>query len=155
MFFEVVHLKQTFTKCTILFNCNMGWHCDTGCICAFPNFLTLNGCFLPLHGTIHLVVVVETQCVSFVAENEFMYYSICKGMKASPSLALTFGYPLIAIKILYLFGFNHCILLWESYNYLNIGARIRFHRLKFCRRFSFPLVCVTDTARFILLIRSP
>jgi hypothetical protein len=72
VFFEVVHLKQNGTKCAILFNCNVGSHCDTGCIYAFPTFLTLNGCFLPLHGTIHLVFYVETQCVSFVGENEFM-----------------------------------------------------------------------------------
>jgi len=44
----------------------------TGCVCAFHTVLTLNGYFVPLHGTILLVFFVETQCVSFVAENEFM-----------------------------------------------------------------------------------
>jgi hypothetical protein len=59
-------------------------------------------------------------------------------VKASPSLDLTFGYPLISTNNLFLFGFNHCILLWESYRYFKVGERIKFHRLKFCRLFSFP-----------------
>jgi hypothetical protein len=70
--FRSCPFKAKWYQMCYFFNCNIGSHCDTGCIYAFPTFLTLNGCFLSLHGTIHLVFVVETQYVSFVAENEFM-----------------------------------------------------------------------------------
>jgi hypothetical protein len=55
--FIFYHVKQTVVKCAILFNSNMGSHFDTGRICASPTFLTLKGYFLPLHGTIHLVLL--------------------------------------------------------------------------------------------------
>jgi hypothetical protein len=54
--FIFYHVKETVGKCAILFNSNMGSHFDRGRICAFPTFLTLNGYFLPLHDTIHLVL---------------------------------------------------------------------------------------------------
>lgn len=70
-----------------------------------------------------------------------------KWVKASPSLYLTFGYPLIATNNSIFLRFNHCIILWESYMYLYVGERITFLRLKFCRQFSFPS-CVLQAPCF-------